>query len=643
MHRFGTLLFLSCVLSVTSFSQIQLPSIIRDSMILQRDVPLKIWGWASPNEKLVLKFRGKTFSTKATQTGDWEIQLPPQSFGGPFSMDIKGKNSISLSEILVGDVWYCAGQSNMVHQFKLHRDRYAKEINESNNSRIRQFVVPVRADLIQSSSNTTKSHWKSAVKNDIDDFSIVAYFFAQSIFEKHGIPIGIINASVGGTPIEAWISEGSIGSFPNYQAVLRKNKDTAYVNSVNRIADSISATLSNGENDLGLRSSVKYYDTLLNTANWQKIGVPGFWEDQGHQNLNGVAWYRREIDLPAAAISSNAMLHLGRIVDADEVYINGKRIGKTTYQYPQRRYSVPPGVLKAGRNVIAVRVINYSGDGGFVPGKTCVLVANNFAFNLKGDWDFRVGEVFMPYSGKMVNNLNAQNQPSALYNGMVNPFTKFKVKGFVWYQGESNAERPNDYHELLTSLIKDWRKNWNLPDAPFAYAQLPNFLARQYIPGESNWALIREAQLKTLSEPNTAMAVTTDLGEWNDIHPGNKKDVGLRLALAARKKFYNENNLVASGPVYQSHKIEENKIILHFSEIGSGLLLKNDDVISGFEIAGDDGKFYWANAVLKGEELIVWNEKIFKPKLLRYAWADNPFVTLYNKEGLPASGFQIKL
>jgi sialate O-acetylesterase len=609
-------------------------------MILQRDAPLSIWGWASPGEKVKVNFRNKNFNTTTGKDGKWKLQLPSQTHGGPFTMEVRGKNTILLKDILIGDVWFCSGQSNMVHQFKLHRDRYMQDISQANNPMIRQFVVPVSADLQKENEYSSVSYWKSAVKNDIENFSVVAYYFARSIFEKHKIPIGIINASVGGTPIESWMSETAIRDFSSKYQVLLQNRDSSYVNATNRIADSISSTRPNGSKDLGMLSSIKWYDTSLVTTGWQQIGVPGYWEDQGHKDLNGVVWYRRVIDLPAEATVSQAMLHLGRIVDADDVYVNGTHVGRTTYQYPQRRYVIAKGILKPGRNVIAVRVINYSGDGGFVPGKSCVLVTNNYAFTLKGDWEFKVGEIFMPYAGKMVNRINFANQPSALYNGMVNPFIQFAVKGFIWYQGESNADEPSEYRQLLKGLINNWRNRWKNGNAPFVYVQLPNFMERRYYPGESNWALLRDAQLNSLDVANTAMAITIDLGEWNDIHPGNKKDVGLRVGLAARKIAYGENEIISSGPVYQSHRVQNDRLIVRFSNIGSGLTLRNDEVITGFEIAGEDRKFYWAEAVVSNDEVILSSEKVAKPKYARYAWADNPFISLYNNEGLPASPFR---
>ena len=334
-----------------------------------------------------------------------------------------------------------------------------------------------------------------------------------------------------------------------------------------------------------------------------------------------------------------ARLFFGRIVDADKVFINGREVGNTTYQYPQRRYSIPAGVLKAGKNVFVVRVSNFNGKGGFVPDKPYYLFADGDTVDLKGYWQYKVGEVFVPRAPSP-SGINAQNQPAALYNAMVAPFIRYPVKGILWYQGESNAGRPEEYAALLNALIHDWRRKFDVPDIPFIYAQLPNFMNVSYLPSESNWAALREAQRKALSAPGTAMTVNIDLGEWNDIHPDNKKDVGERMALAAMKLAYGEN-VVHSGPLYKDHKVEDNKIIISFSHTGSGLTTDDGEALSEFAIAGSDKKFVWAEAKIKGNDVIVWSDKVSHPAYVRYAWADNPDnPNLYNKEGLPASPFR---
>ena len=383
-----------------------------------------------------------------------------------------------------------------------------------------------------------------------------------------------------------------------------------------------------------------WYEPAYIPKEWRTINVPGYWEDQGIKDLNGVVWYRREIDVPASMTNVPAKVFLGRIVDADVLYINGKKVGNTTYQYPQRRYQIPADVLKAGKNIFVVRVINNSGKGGFVPDKPYCLFAGNDTIDLKGYWQYKVGEVFVPGRGGG-NSFSCKNQPSALYNAMVAPVINYTIKGFLWYQGEANSRRAEEYAKLQPAMIADWRNKWKEGDIPFLYVQLPGFMEVNYLPSESQWAELRESQLKSLSVPNTGMAVAIDLGEWNDIHPDNKKDVGESLALAAEKIAYGEKDIVYSGPIYQSSTIKGNKIIISFTNTGSGLITNDGEELSQFAIAGADKKFVWAKAKIEGDKMIVWNDDVANPMYVRYAWADNPDnPNLYNKEGLPASPFR---
>ncbi len=608
-------------------------------MVLQRDTRLKIWGWAAGREKLTITFNGKKYRTTADQSGQWFVYLAPAKAGGPFTMDISASNKISIKDILVGDVWLCSGQSNMVHQMGLHSVRYAAEIASANFPQIRQFWIPTLTEFSAPQQDLPTGFWKSANAKDVNDFSAVAYFFAREIFQKYQVPIGLINASVGGTPIEAWMSEDGLKEFSDATQILQKNKDTSYINSIaRRIANANKPP----EKNKGL-FSVSYYDTGYTPKNWHLINVPGYWEDQGIKDLNGIVWYRKEINVPESMTGTPARVFLGRIVDADILYINGKQVGQTTYQYPQRRYTVPAGVLKSGKNIVVVKVTNNSGKGGFVPDKPYCLFTEKDTIDLKGDWHYKVDEVFLPQKPDpaIPAPIIRQYQPSALYNAMIAPLVNYAIKGFLWYQGEANTVRAAEYAKLQPAQITDWRVKWNQGELPFLYVQLPGFMEMNYLPSESQWAAFRESQLKSLSVPNTAMAVAIDLGEWNDIHPDRKKEVGERLSLAARNLVYGEKNLVYSGPVYQSKEIRENQIILTFMHTGTGLKSADGEKLSQFAIAGADKKFVWANAKIQGDKVVVWSNDIKDPLYVRYAWADNPDgANLFNNEGLPASPFR---
>ncbi|TKB95726.1 sialate O-acetylesterase [Pedobacter cryophilus] len=632
--------FFSLVYLFPSYAQIKLPALVSDSMVLQRDIPLNIWGWASPNEKVKVKFQGKSYNSIANVKGKWQVKLPALKAGGPFEMYFKGKNEIVLKGILIGDVWLCSGQSNMVHQMGIHNVTYEKDIAEANFPEIRQFWVPTATNMNGPEMDVKKSGWKPANPKNVENFSAVAYFFARDIHQKHGVPIGIINSSVGGTPIEAWTSEEGFKDFPAIQAIISKNRDTTYLNSLKPTRNLQNSPKQ--DPDKGLTESTKWFDVAYKPVGWKSINIPGYWEDQGIKDLNGVVWYRREIEIPDSLLSKPGKLHMGRIVDADRVYINGKEVGNTTYLYPQRRYSFSKDLFKKGKNIIVIRVENSNGKGGFVPDKPYYIAIGTQKIDLKGTWDYKVGQVFIPLEGRRgPMGISEQNQPTALYNAMIAPFINYKVKGVLWYQGESNSGSGKGYEKLLSSLISDWRTKFSQPQMPFYYVQLPNFGDANYLPTESGWALLRESTFKALKIPNTGMAVAIDLGEWNDIHPDNKKGVGDRLALIARHYNYGEKDLIYSGPLYESATIVDKKIVINFNHIGSGLISNDGQELAEFAIAGVDKKFVWAKAKIVGNKVEVWSDHVPEPKYVRYAWADNPVnPNLYNKENLPASPFR---
>lgn len=622
----------------SSKAQIKLPRLIRDSMILQRDAKINVWGWASIGEKVEVKIDGKSYRTTTTDDGKWKLQLLPMKAGGPYTMEIKGQNKITLHEILIGDVWLCSGQSNMVHQMELHGVRYADEIANANYPQIRHFWVPNIANLQGPQDDLNGGFWKWANPTDVKEFSAVAYFFAKKIFEKYHVPIGLINASYGGTPIEAWMSEESLKEFPVELSTVAKNKDTGYVNSLNRKAFIGSGAINRPE-DKGI--SEQWFNPSYSPKGWRQIAIPGFWEDQGVHDLDGVVWYRREINIPAFMANVPAKVFLGRIVDADVLYINGKQVGTTGYMYPQRRYQLTNGILKPGKNLFVIRVTNNSGKGGFVPDKPYQLISGKDTIDLTGYWQYKVGQVNVPQTGFSGGGIAAQNQPTALFNAMLNPVVNYTIKGFLWYQGESNSGKPDEYAKLQPAMIADWRHKWNEGNVPFLFVQLPGFGDFNYLPSESQWAKFREAQQMSLSVPNTAMAVAIDVGEWNDIHPDHKKEVGDRLAAAAKKIAYNENDVLYAGPTFKSSVIDGNKIVISFSNIGGGLTTSDGEALGEFAIAGADKKFVWAKAVIDGDKVIVSSKYVDSPKYVRYAWADNPVQpNLTNKEGLPAPPFR---
>lgn len=635
-----SILFSALIFS-NALGQLRLPALVSDSMVLQRDTKVKVWGWASKGQAVSVALQGKSYKAQANDKGEWSVTIPPLKTGKPFDITVKAEKTIVIKNVVAGDVWLCAGQSNMVHNLSLHKEEYAAEVASANNLFIRHFTVPSVPALDAPKDDFPNGRWKTATRANIEDFSVVAYFLGKGLYDQYRVPIGLINSSYGGTPIEAWISESGLRQFPEMVQTLNKNKDTTYVNQLDRaVAADQAKRARRPPQDKGLIGEVPWHSPQYQPKGWNRINIPGYWEDQGIRDLNGVVWYRRVIDVPASMTGVEAKVKLGRIVDADQFYVNGVLCGSTGYQYPQRRYTIPANVLKPGKNLLVVRVSNFFGKGGFVPDKPYYIAAGSDTVDLKGDWQYKVGEVFSGPPG--VQGLAKQNQPSALFNSMVAPMLNLPIKGVAWYQGESNTTRAKQYAELLPALINDWRAQWKQPTLPFFIIQLPRFMDTNYLPEETGWVQLRGAQLSALSVPNTALIVTLDLGEWNDIHPGKKGVIGDRLALAARKVVYGEKDLVGLSPVFKSAQVAGNRIVVTFDHAGAGLKTSDGEAPGNFAIAGADKKFVWANAVIKGGTVEVWHDDIAEPRYVRYGWADFPHdANLVNSAGLPASPFSM--
>lgn len=635
------LLALLLALSLHSaYCEVKLPRIINDGMVLQRNANTAIWGWANPDEKIKIVFENKTYTTTAGSNQKWKVQLSNLKAGGPFPMDIVADNTIKLKDIYVGDVWLCSGQSNMELPMARVKDVYEYEVLHSTNPNIRHFTVPDRYNFKNPEDDLPGGEWESANPESVLGFSAVAYFFAKELYRQYQVPIGLINSSLGGSPVEAWLSEDALRQFPHHLSTAMEFRSDALIRQIkdhDKKTKDAWYTLLNTR-DEGLKPGRKSWaDPEFDASNWPVMKLPLFWDETELGPVNGVVWFRKEITIPESMADQPARLLMGRIVDADEAYINGKLIGSVSYQYPPRKYDVPSGIIKPGKNIIAIRVINTSGRGGFIKDKPYKLTARKQVIDLNGEWQYQLGATMEPLQSQTF----IRWKPLGLYNAMIAPLLNYGINGVIWYQGESNTGNPGEYKKTFPALIRDWRKQWNQGDFPFFYVQLANFMEAKAQPSESQWAELREAQLESLRVNKTAMAVIIDIGEWNDIHPLNKKDVGKRLALAARKVAYGEKNIVHSGPIYKSMKIKKNKIILSFTNTGSGLTAKGDNDLGHFAICGPDQQFVWANAKIKGDKIVVWNDRIPNPIAVRYAWADNPEnANLYNKEGLPASPFR---
>ncbi len=622
------LFLLICSLCVEA--KIKLPALVSDGMVLQRNQKLNLWGKADANEKVEVKFLNKSYKTTADQNGSWKIILPEQKAGGPYTMTI---NEITLKDILIGDVWLASGQSNMELPMRRLTPLYSNEIKNAHNQNIRFFTVPQKYNFKSPQTELDGGKWEATNPQTILNFSGVAYFFAKDISEKNKVPVGIIHSSLGGSPIQAWMDENSLKKYPEYLDEAKKWQNDDLIKSTESSEQSLSKAwyAELDQSDIGLNQHWEKFD--LNDSDWKTMKIPGSWEDK-EGSFDGSVWFRKEITLTKNQAGKAAFLNLGRIKDADVTYINGTKVGNVTYEYPPRWYDVPTGILKEGKNVIAIRVSNGSGKGQFIADKPYYLEVDGQKIDLKSEWKYKIGAKME----KMAPGTTfIRWKPTGLYNAMINPLINYNITGAIWYQGESNTGKPKEYGDLLTTMITDWRNKFNNKEMPFITVQLANFMESKAQPIESNWAELRDQQRKvSLQVPNAGLAVIIDVGEWNDIHPLDKKTVGDRLALQAMKLAYGKN-IVAEGPVYQSMKVDGNKIVLTFKKETDDFAPVSE--LKGFAIKNSEGKWAWAKAKIEGKTIVVWNDSVTNPIAVRYNWADNPDGNLKNKTGLPASPF----
>jgi len=639
--------WLAGALSIASLqAQVTLPRLVSDGMVLQRNQPIHLWGWASPGEQVTISFNNQTYIARADNDKNWEMSLPPMKEGGPYTMNIKASNEINLKDILIGDVWLCSGQSNMEYQLYKSKDRYAAEIATSANPMIHEFDVKQRYSFFPV-TDIEGGQWKPANPGNVPWFTAVGYFFGRALYDQYKVPIGILHCSWPGSNAEGWISREGLKEYPQYLEQATLFSDTTYANGLLRKDQAVSDAWYKNirDNDQGIMGNLSVWanNHYTDTADWKLITVPGFWESQGPGNIDGVVWFKKTIDVPAAMAGKDAFLELGIIDDIDTTWFNGQRIGYTNNKYSLRKYKIPASLLQAGKNVITIRIIDNEGNGGVIPGKTYRLVSadGSTSIPVTGEWKFKVGYASQPLPVQSFTRI--YYKPTTEFYGMLQPITGYGIKGALWYQGEANASkgRAYEYRKLLPTMIREWRSLFKQGDFPFLIVQLANFMQAPQQPQESNWAMLRESQsVVAATEPNCGLAVAIDIGEANDIHPTNKKEVSRRLALVAEKMAYHDNKVVAAGPTYQSMRVKDNTIILSFTNIGKGLVAKNG-ALKQFAIAGADKHFVWATARIEGSKVIVSAKEVANPVAVRYAWADNPEGSnLYNEEDLPASPFR---
>lgn len=613
---------------------VRLPQLFNDNMVLQRNKPISVWGWAAPHEKIQLRFKGQIKTTQADANGKWAVKLAPEKEGGPYELVVKGKNEIKLTNVLVGEVWICSGQSNMA--FTVNEVIRAKEeISKATNPLIRHFTV-ARAVSSLPKEEVKGGEWKESTTATVGDFSAVGYFFAKAVYEKTKIPIGVITTAWGGTVVETWTSREAFESSDEFKGMIA---DMPRVDLDSIAAIFIASTSKRVEqlqgNPIDFKNENQFKNTDFDDATWPGINEPEVWESQALGEFDGVVWLRKTIELPSNFSSKAAVLDLGKIDDEDSTYINGIPVGQNANWDAQRHYIIPAGILKAGKNVIAIRVVDNGGGGGMYSEAAEVkLTVDETVFPLNGSWKYQVAAI--------KSEVGPNSYPSLLFNAMVNPLIPYSFQGVLWYQGESNASRAFQYKKAFPLLIQDWRNKWGQGNFPFYFVQLSSFNEAN---GNSNngstWAELRESQTQTLALPNTGMCVTTDIGNPIDIHPTNKQEVGKRLAAIALQQLYGQG-LVSSGPIFKSMDIEESQMVLSFDAIGRGL--KTSDkygAVKGFELAGEDHIFQYATAFIKDNKVILFSDKVLRPIAVRFGWADDASdCNLYNGEGFPAIPFR---
>ena len=629
----------SCLASTQNYAQAApkpLPfvsPIFGDNMVLQRGKPNTIWGWSDPGDKVEVEIAGKTASGVAGADRRWEVNLQPPPAGGPYTLTIKGRETLELHNVLVGDVWLCGGQSNMQLPLRFARNG-EEEVKAANYPEIRFFSV--MAHPAYHHTDTVEGTWKTVTPETADHLSAVAYYFARKVQQEIHVPIGLVVDCLGGTSAEAWTSAAALRPLRDFDVPLDELQKLAasgapeYGNYIMHWYD---------QYDVGLKD--KWATPQFDDASWKMVDVPGGFADLGVPDTPAVVWFRREITLPDPLPAGKAMIFLGSIERMDTVFINGNEVGASAWVENPRAYPIHDGVLKPGKNLVAIRILKTKPQGGFLgkPEELHLVLGDKTSIPLAGPWKAQLSVDARPPHPMPLSYENWPVMPSVLYEGMLAPIAPLSLSGILWYQGEQNSDRGYQYRKLLPVTIADWRKLFGQGDLPFYIVSLPSFGHRSATPKDDTWAETRESQaIVAATVPDSCLAVTIDVGDPDDLHPKDKEPVGDRLAYCALAKHYGKH-VVYAGPTLASVKRLPNSIQLRFAHTNGGLVVKGPK-LEEFEIAGADHKWYWADARIKGKTVVVSSPSVPHPTEVRYAWQGNPVATLYNGAGLPAVPFR---
>lgn len=633
--------------------QLRLASVFTSGMVLQRDIRLPIWGNAEPNAKIAVNFAGQTMKTAAGEDGKWRVELAPLSANqvpGELVVNANGRvdERLELNDILVGEVWVCSGQSNMEWPIGLSKNA-GTELENANYNKIRLLTIP-KITAATPQENIAGLQWQICNRDTAMPFSAVGYYFGRELHKRLKVPIGLINSSWGGTAAEPWTTRETL--LQNRDAAKQIELLDEFMRNPEEAMKEYRALVQPIQERIKDRRNVGFERGWAKEAivenEWASMNLPAPWQMRG-LNFSGVVWFRKEVEVPASWAGEDLALGIGATDKSDVTYFNNAKVGSLTEQERSdswctlRNYTIPKELVKPGKNVIAVRVHSGCYLGGMTGPADAMRLSRGADkgdfITLAGDWQYQVEENYgLVNLPPMPMGAENQHSPAVLFNAMISPLMPMAIRGVIWYQGESNVGRATQYQWLFPAMIQDWRKHWRQGDFPFLFVQLANYKGQLDFPDVSDWAELREAQTLTLRTPATGMAVTIDIGEAEDIHPTNKQDVGLRLALCAMAKVYGEN-LIYSGPTLNHCEKHAEQLVIHFDHVGGGLVCAGESLI-GFAIAGADRKFVWADAVIDGDKVVLSAKGLSNPQYARYAWADNPACNLYNSAMLPAVPFR---
>lgn len=643
MNKYKLTLFALCLANLIQ-AKVTLPAFFTDNMVIQQNSTLTLTGKSKPGKQVTAKasWDNQKFKTKSATDGSFKIEIPTPAAGGPHTLTISDGETLTLKNILAGEVWFCSGQSNMEMPVAGWGKvmNYEQEVAEATYPSIRLLQVKKTTALTPMDDvEMNMGGWQECSSATVPEFSAIAYFYARELWKELNVPIGVIDCTWGGTPAEAWTSLGTLKQVTGFQNEAAKMESLGF--DKERIVAAYRQEMKEWQElfaakDAGLNNGIPQWTASLQTGNaWKTMELPGYWENKGLDGMDGIVWFQREIDIPASWEGKEVTLHLGMIDDEDITYFNGKEIARGYGYATPRQYTVPSERVKAGKGIITVRVSDFGGEGG-IHGEMKDMFAevNGQKISLAGSWNYRIGMTLGELPPAPMSP-ESSSYPSVLYNAMVNPFIQFPIKGVIWYQGEANVGREKQYTQLFQALIGDWRKQWKA-DFPFYFVQLANFQKPQEVQPDSQWAALREAQAEALHVDHTGMVVAIDLGVAHDIHPKNKQEVAKRFATLSLADTYQRGEY--QSPAYQTHRVSGNRLTLTFNtEIHA-----RDKAIKGFIIAGPDGVFHPATATLTGKTSIVLESpEVAIPVAARYNWADCPDGNIYGTvSNLPAIPFR---